>query len=155
MTELSAWKEFQSWLATLPPASAELKTIVPPLETAAAPSSLLQWHAGGEGWFDVEASPADDWLQVGFKTGKRYLNEEIESNVLHKFDSLEEMLEEGLNDLDLEGPYPVDHYREIVFCYTTKFEGVSPKLSSPGLRQQVHDLLRGYVQAFSAFLPKK
>lgn len=66
--------------------------------------------AAAEAFYRVEAEPAG--VYVSLVMADRWLSESIESDLMHTGDSMEELLEEELVELDYPHPTPkVEHYR--------------------------------------------
>lgn len=109
------------------------------------------WRMGnfpaGEGsHFVVDLNPKSQEVTVGFRTSGRYLNESIEQQIMDLADgSMEEFLQDGLDEVGLEGDYRVDHYRdEGEFGFTTNV--------SAQAREEIAGLLRAYLVVFEPLL---
>lgn len=102
--------------------------------------------AGEDSHFVVDLNPQAEEVTVGFRTSGRYLNESIEQRIMDLADgSMEEFLQDGLDEVGLEGDYRVDHYRdEGEFGFTTTVPGEA--------REQIGGLLRAYLIVFEPLL---
>lgn len=92
--------------------------------------------------FVVDLNQQSQEVTVGFRTSQRYLNESIEQRIMDLAGgSMEEFLEDGLDEMDLEGDYSVDHYRdEGEFGFSTTVPASN--------REQISGLLGAYFSVF-------
>ena len=92
--------------------------------------------------FVVDLNPENQEVTIGFRTSQRYLNESIEQRIMDLAGgSMEEFLEDGLDQVGLEGDYSVDHYRdEGEFGFSTTVPASN--------REQIAGLLGAYFSVF-------
>ena len=96
--------------------------------------------------FVVDLNLQKQEVTVGFRTSQRYLNESIEQRIMDLAGgSMEEFLEDGLDQVGLEGDYSVDHYRdEGEFGFSTTVPASN--------REQIIGLLGAYFVVFEPLI---
>ncbi len=105
------------------------ETLVARAKASAEPAQYTLSFDGGSWW--VSLTMADRWL-----------SESIETDLVHSGDSLDELLEDEMVELDLDGPAPkVEHFRSEAKLFT--FRAKVPGEATP-------DRIARFVLAFEA-----
>ncbi|MCX5660445.1 MAG: hypothetical protein NTW19_12085 [Planctomycetota bacterium] len=101
--------------------------------------------------YRVSVGPKHDLVWVGLYTPDRWLSESIEADLLHRGDSLEDLLEDELYDKGFETRLPVDHFRDQAKQYVFRSPIVlasAEKLDGEGMIDRVAKTLRAYEALF-------
>jgi hypothetical protein len=102
-------------------------------------------------YYRVQVASGHDLVWVGLYTPDRWLSESIETDLLHKGDKLEDLLEEELCDQGFEARLPVEHFRDDARQYVFRspvFLPASEKLDGEGMIDRVTRALLAYQALF-------
>ena len=92
----------------------------------------------------------DERVWVSLVTEDRWLSESIEADLMNTGDNLEELIEDELADLGVQGPaVSFEHFRsdEMLFTFQSPIE--IPKSGLREIEQSTGDLLVAYVACFA------
>lgn len=104
-----------------------------------------------EAAYRAEVNDKHDVVYVGLYTPDRWLSESIEADLLHKGDTLEELLEEELSDLGFEAKLVTEHFRDEQKQFVFRspiFLPKGEKLCGEGMVDRVTKMLLAYEAVF-------
>lgn len=104
-----------------------------------------------EASYRVEVGDKHDMVWVGLYTADRWLSESIETDLLHRGDKLEELLEEELVDQGYDAKLKVEHFRDEEKQFVFRSPVALPsneKLDGEGMIDRVAKTLRAYEALF-------
>lgn len=144
--QVSLIQEVEDWLKQEAQKQGRKSVHFPSTEWKKGSWRVADFNAREGSHFVVDLDPERKEVTLGFRTAGRYLNESIEQRIMDVADgSMAEFLEEGLDQVGLEGNYTMDHYRdEGEFCFTTTVPATS--------RQEISGLLQAYFVVFEPFV---
>ena len=108
-------------------------------------------HVEAEACYKVRVGDRHDVVWVGLYTPDRWLSESIETDLLHKGDKIEDLLEEELFDQRFEARLPVEHFRDEKKQYVFRSPVFLPKgekLDGEGMVDRVSKALLAYEALF-------
>lgn len=99
----------------------------------------------------VEVGPKHDMVWVGLHTPDRWLSESIEADLVHRGETMEDLLEEELFDQGYEARLSVEHFRNEQKQYVFRsaiFLPKAEKLDSEAMIDRVTQALLAYEALF-------
>lgn len=84
--------------------------------------------------------------EIGLSTPDRWVSESIEADLVHRGDTLEELLEDELVDLGCDRKLPVEHFRDEAKLYTFRSQLTWTSAENPA--SLLTTVLRAYEATF-------
>jgi hypothetical protein len=101
--------------------------------------------------YQAQVNEAHDTIWVGLHTEDRWLSESIETDLLHRGEKIEELLEEELEEQGWGATLPVEHFRDEakVFVFRSPVAVPAGKMvDDPAVIDQVTRVLLAYEACF-------